>query len=82
MKAALMTGVGGVEVHDVDEPTLDPAGALLRVEACGICEPPASTIGTPDVAATSFANRSPDPGQFVLTMSAPNSAHSRTFRAR
>jgi len=44
MKAALMTGVGGVEVHDVEEPTLDPAGALLRVEACGICGTDARTF--------------------------------------
>ena len=45
-------------------------------------EPPASTTGMPFVASTSFANPSASPGQFVFTMSAPSSAHSRTFRRR
>jgi L-iditol 2-dehydrogenase len=37
MKAAFMTAPGAVEVREVDEPQLDPAGAVLRVEACGVC---------------------------------------------
>ena len=37
MRAAFMTDVNVVEVRDdAREPELDPAGALLRVEACGI----------------------------------------------
>ncbi|TMK60015.1 MAG: zinc-binding dehydrogenase, partial [Actinobacteria bacterium] len=35
MRAAFMTGVDAVEVReDVAPPELDPAGAVLRVEAC------------------------------------------------
>ena len=45
-------------------------------------EPPASTTGMPFVASTSLANDSGSPGQFVFTMSAPSSAHRRTFRRR
>ena len=37
MKAAFMTAPGAVEVREVDEPPLDTAGAVLRVEACGVC---------------------------------------------
>jgi L-iditol 2-dehydrogenase len=44
MRAALMTGTGAVEVRDVEEPKLDPAGAVLRVEACGICGTDARTF--------------------------------------
>ncbi|MEO8476195.1 MAG: alcohol dehydrogenase catalytic domain-containing protein [Actinomycetota bacterium] len=45
MRAAFMTGVDSVEVRDdVAEPTLDRAGALLRVEACGICGTDARTF--------------------------------------
>jgi L-iditol 2-dehydrogenase len=44
MRAALMTAVGAVEVRDVEEPKLDPAGALLRVQACGICGTDARTF--------------------------------------
>ena len=45
MRAAFMTGVNEVEVRDdVAEPKLDPAGALLRVEACGICGTDARTF--------------------------------------
>ena len=32
-----MTAPGTVELRDVEEPPLDPAGAVLRVEACGVC---------------------------------------------
>ena len=54
MRAAFMTGVNEVEVRDdVAEPKLDPAGALLRVEACGICGTDARTFfnGDPEGAA-------------------------------
>jgi len=44
MKAAFMTGVGAVEVRQAEEPKVDPAGALLRVEACGICGTDARTF--------------------------------------
>jgi L-iditol 2-dehydrogenase len=45
MRAAFMTGVNTVEVRDdVAEPTLEPAGALLRVQACGICGTDARTF--------------------------------------
>ncbi len=39
-----MTGVDAIEVRDVEEPKLDPAGAMLRVEACGICGTDARTF--------------------------------------
>jgi L-iditol 2-dehydrogenase len=32
-----MRGVGVVEVEESPEPTLEPAGAILRIETCGIC---------------------------------------------
>ncbi|GIU97586.1 MAG: alcohol dehydrogenase [Actinomycetota bacterium] len=45
MRAAFMTGVNQIEVRsDAPEPTLDPAGAILRVEACGICGTDARTF--------------------------------------
>ena len=45
MRAAFMTDVNAVEVReDAAEPALDPAGALLRVEACGICGTDARTF--------------------------------------
>jgi L-iditol 2-dehydrogenase len=44
MRAAFMTGRNQVEVRQADEPALDPAGALLRVEACGICGTDARTF--------------------------------------
>jgi L-iditol 2-dehydrogenase len=44
MRAAFMTGVNEVEVRDSDEPGLDPHGATLRVEACGICGTDARTF--------------------------------------
>jgi L-iditol 2-dehydrogenase len=39
-----MTGTNAVEVREADEPVLDPAGAVLRVEACGICGTDARTF--------------------------------------
>jgi L-iditol 2-dehydrogenase len=44
MRAAFMTGVGSVEVRQAEEPKLDPAGAVLRVQACGICGTDARTF--------------------------------------
>ena len=44
MRAAFMTGVNAVEVRDTEEPTLDPGGAILKVEACGICGTDARTF--------------------------------------
>ena len=44
MKAALMHDVEVAKVEDVAEPVLDPAGAILRVEACGICGTDARTF--------------------------------------
>jgi L-iditol 2-dehydrogenase len=45
MRAAFMTDVNAVVVRDdAHEPELDPAGALLRVEACGICGTDARTF--------------------------------------
>src|SRR5438874_3331877 len=52
-----MTGVDMVEVRPVDEPKLDPAGAILEVEACGICGTDART----------FFNGDPrSPGPWIL----------------
>ncbi len=44
MRAAFMTGVGAVEVREAPEPAADPAGAILRIEACGICGTDARTF--------------------------------------
>ena len=44
MRAAFMTDVNSVEVRDTEEPKLDPRGAILRVEACGICGTDARTF--------------------------------------
>ena len=44
MRAAFMTGRNQVEVRETDEPALDPRGAILRVEACGICGTDARTF--------------------------------------
>ena len=45
MRAAFMTDVNAVEVRDdADVPRCDPAGALLLVEACGICGTDARTF--------------------------------------
>ena len=44
VRAAFMTDRNAVEVREVDEPALDPRGAILRVEACGICGTDARTF--------------------------------------
>ncbi|MFL5797370.1 MAG: zinc-binding dehydrogenase [Actinomycetota bacterium] len=44
MRAAFMLGPDSVEVRETEEPKLDPAGALLRVQACGICGTDARTF--------------------------------------
>ena len=44
MRAAFMTGVNAVSVRETEEPELDPQGAILRVEACGICGTDARTF--------------------------------------
>jgi L-iditol 2-dehydrogenase len=44
MRAAFMTAVDAVEVQQTEEPKLDPAGAVLKVEACGICGTDARTF--------------------------------------
>ncbi|HET9292435.1 MAG TPA: alcohol dehydrogenase catalytic domain-containing protein, partial [Actinomycetes bacterium] len=41
---AFMTDRNQVEVREADEPALDPRGAVLRVEACGICGTDARTF--------------------------------------
>jgi L-iditol 2-dehydrogenase len=44
VRAAFMTGQNTVEVREATEPALDPAGAVLKVEACGICGTDARTF--------------------------------------
>jgi L-iditol 2-dehydrogenase len=44
MKAAVMRDVGSIAVEDVPEPRVDPGGAVIRVEACGICGTDARTF--------------------------------------
>jgi len=44
MRAAFMTDVNAIEVRDTEEPKLEPAGAILKVEACGICGTDARTF--------------------------------------
>jgi L-iditol 2-dehydrogenase len=39
-----MTDVNAVEVREAEEPKLDPRGAILRVEACGVCGTDARTF--------------------------------------
>jgi L-iditol 2-dehydrogenase len=46
-----MTGLNQVEVRQAEEPALDPAGAVLRVEACGICGTDARTFFNGDLRA-------------------------------
>jgi L-iditol 2-dehydrogenase len=53
VKAAFMTAVEAVEVRETAEPKLEPAGALLRVEACGICGTDARTFFNGDPRAPS-----------------------------
>jgi L-iditol 2-dehydrogenase len=48
MRAAFMTGQQRVEVRETGEPALDPRGAVLRVEACGICGTDARTFANGD----------------------------------
>lgn len=48
-----MTGVNEVEVREAEEPKLDGAGAILRVEACGICGTDARTFFNGDPRAPS-----------------------------
>src|SRR2546423_7505135 len=44
MRAAFMTAVDAVEIRKTPEPQLDPEGAILHVEACGICGTDARTF--------------------------------------
>lgn len=44
MRAAFMTGIDAVEIRDVEEPMLDRRGAILKVDACGICGTDARTF--------------------------------------
>jgi L-iditol 2-dehydrogenase len=44
MRAAFMTGVDAVEIRNAPEPDMDPEGAILKVEACGICGTDARTF--------------------------------------
>jgi L-iditol 2-dehydrogenase len=53
MRAALMEDVGSVRVDHVADPVPGPAGALLRVEACGICGTDARTFFNGDPRAPS-----------------------------
>ena len=53
MRAAFMTGVGAVAVRDTEDPKLDPRGATLRVQACGICGTDARTFFNGDPRAPS-----------------------------
>jgi L-iditol 2-dehydrogenase len=39
-----MTGVNAVEIRETEEPKLDPRGAIIKVEACGICGTDARTF--------------------------------------
>ncbi len=48
MKAAFMTGPNMVEVREADAPALGPRGAILRVEACGVCGTDARTFANGD----------------------------------
>jgi L-iditol 2-dehydrogenase len=53
MRAAFMTDVDAVEVRDTEEPKLERAGAILKVEACGICGTDARTFFNGDPRAPS-----------------------------
>ena len=48
MRAAFLTAVDEVEVRETPEPDLDPRGAILRVEACGVCGTDARTFFNED----------------------------------
>jgi L-iditol 2-dehydrogenase len=75
VRAAFMTGVGTVEVRDAGEPALDPRGALLRVEACGVCGTDARTFFNGDPAP-------PRPGSSATSRSASSSASGPTPSSR
>ena len=53
MRAAFMTGVDAVEIRKTNEPEVDPEGAVLKVEACGICGTDARTFFNGDPKAPS-----------------------------
>ena len=53
MRAAFMTAVDTVEIRKTPEPEVDPHGALLKVEACGICGTDARTFFNGDPKAPS-----------------------------
>jgi L-iditol 2-dehydrogenase len=53
MRAAFMTGVHEVDVRETEEPSLDSRGAVIRVEACGICGTDARTFFNGDPRAPS-----------------------------
>ncbi len=57
MRAAFMHDVQVVKVEEAPEPELDPRGAILKVEACGICGTDARTFFNGDPRA---------PGPWVL----------------
>jgi len=37
MKAAVLKGAKDFKVENVDDPVLQPDGAIIKVKACGIC---------------------------------------------
>jgi L-iditol 2-dehydrogenase len=53
MRAAFMTAVDAVEVRRAPEPEVDPHGAILKVDACGICGTDARTFFNGDPRAPS-----------------------------
>jgi L-iditol 2-dehydrogenase len=53
VRAAFMKSIGEVVVQDAPEPTLAPGGAILKVEACGICGTDARTFFNGDPRAPS-----------------------------
>jgi L-iditol 2-dehydrogenase len=53
VRAAFMTAVDAVEVRETAEPKLDPRGAILRIEACGVCGTDARTFFNGDPRAPS-----------------------------
>lgn len=53
MRAAFMHDVEVVKVEDTAEPELDPRGAMLKMEACGICGTDARTFFNGDPGAPS-----------------------------
>lgn len=53
MRAAFMHDVQVVKVEEAPEPELDPRGAILKVEACGICGTDARTFFNGDPGAPS-----------------------------